>query len=557
MHRWMHRPLVADGGLIARAGASAVLAGSIVAHGAAAFTPNSPEVKRAVAKAVEFLESDTAGDNRLGAKALVGLALLKSGAEPDHPKVVDAVSAIQATVAGGDPRAIDFDEMYTPGVAVIFLVALDPSRYAAEIQCFLDYLQLQQKPHGGWGYPTRETGDTSMTQYAVLCLWEATQAGFRVPGRSIEKVATWLLKTQDPSGAFGYQGQLSASFTPIPQHQIRPSLTAAGLGSVYICADLLGVAAGSDDQQDELPPALEEIGPQRGLPWGQLRPKTRLDPRLFRAVQARGNRWMAAHYVINPEQWTHYYLYALERYMSFRELAEGGPVGGARWYDDGVRFLRKTQAEDGRWAGEATWPVDTAFCVLFLTRSMKKSLEKARTFGEGTLVGGRGLPKEAGRAEVRDGRVVAEPSLGPAEQLLAVLEGSEKADYGQAIEAVAAVPAEQFEALIGPHAEKLRRLAADESVMARIAAVRALGKTGRLDNVPTLIYALSDANLEVAREARDALRRISRKPAGFGLPDRPAEADRREAIRQWKAWYLAVRPDAEFDHPAAWRQERR
>ena len=239
--------------------------------------------------------------------------------------------------------------------------------------------------------------------------------------------------------------------------------------------------------------------------------------------------------------------------MSFRESAEarsGGrkPEAGPKWYNDGVGFLIKTQAEDGSWTGDARPPIDTAFSVLFLLRSTKKAIEKARNFGDGTLIGGRGLPKETSRAEVRMGKVVAKPLEDRAEQLLAVLENKKDPDYQQAIELLAELPSQEYEGLLGEHAGRLRRLAGDESAAARRVAVRALARTRNLDNVPMLIYALGDADPGVAREARDALRRISRKPSGFALPDQPTKADRGAAIQKWKAWYLAVRPDAEFDN---------
>ena len=47
--------------------------------------------------------------------------------------------------------------------------------------------------------------------------------------------------------------------------------------------------------------------------------------------------------------WTHYYMYALERYRSFQELIEGKVVPEPAWYNDGVEYLQKTQAADGSW----------------------------------------------------------------------------------------------------------------------------------------------------------------------------------------------------------------
>jgi len=181
-----------------------------------AYTPESPEVRQAVDRAVKFLESDAADDGRLGA-------------------------AIQGRLGNMDPHGLEID-IYSTGLSIIFLCELDPSKYRPEIECLLEYLRLRQKPHGGWGYPDRETGDTSMTQYGVLSSWEATQAGFVVPRQMILAVTLWLLKTQDPSGGFGYQGVVSPTFRPVRQKRVTLGLTAAGLGSAYICADLLGLS---------------------------------------------------------------------------------------------------------------------------------------------------------------------------------------------------------------------------------------------------------------------------------------------------------------------------
>ena len=101
--------------------------------------------------------------------------------------------------------------------------------------------------------PERETGDTSMTQYGVLSSWEATQAGFTVPIESIEGVATWLLRTQDPSGGFGYQGNVGNGGGLVQQSDVKLSMTAAGLGSLCICASLLGLRPRSKNARATCP----------------------------------------------------------------------------------------------------------------------------------------------------------------------------------------------------------------------------------------------------------------------------------------------------------------
>ena len=134
-----------------------------------------------------------------------------------------------------------------------------------------------------------------------------------------------------------------------------------------------------------------------------------------------------------------------------------------KWYNDGARFLIKTQADDGSWTSQCGVVPDTAFGVLFLLRSTKKSIEKAYTYGDGTLVGGRGLPKDTDLVEVRGGQVVAKPLLGPAEGLLTALDNPGANDYDEAMDLLADLPAPDLEALMSKYGDKLRRLVNNKS----------------------------------------------------------------------------------------------
>ena len=448
-------------------------------------------------------------------------------------------------------------DIYGTGLSIIFLVTYDPDKYRPEIEALLKSLRDRQKPHGGWGYPSNEQGDTSMTQYGVLGYWEAKQVGFEPPLESVEAMTRWLLKTQDPSGAWGYQGNLSPSYQPVEQQSIRQSLSAAGLGSVYICADLLGLTPTVAPRDESLPAALTESAPQQApaAPGQQIR--TSIDPNLIRAAQKRGNDWIAKEYKIDPSLEAYYYLYALERYCSFRELAEGkagvdpAKVEGPKWYNDGVEFLRDSQKEDGGWdvaIGQCGKPVNTAFGVLFLLRSMQKSIQRARGFGEGMLVGGRGLPKDGSDVVVQGGNVVPKPLLAPFEALKAAMEREEAGaeDLTAAVERMEKLPPKESQLLVSEYQKKLDKLLSDPSPEKRVAAVKMLGRSGELDNVPMLIRALDDRDPEVMLAARDGLRRLSRKFDGFGMPDEPTDEQRGQAIEKWKAWYLSIRPDTEF-----------
>ncbi len=513
----------------------------LCARGAGAgLTMESPEVKKSIERGVHWLET-ASNDPRMGAKALVGLVLVKNGAPLDHPKILEAVEAVRKYP--GDPNDGPF--IYHVGLATVFLTSLDPVEYRADIQKLLGMLETYQKPHGGWGYTSKPTGDTSMTQYGVLALWEARQAGISYRMSMVEKVMDWLLRTQDPSGAFGYQGVVADSASAlVAQTEVRPSVAAAGTGSIYACADLLGLVKRKEDM---LPGGVTEVRKER-----QYR-STRVDAHAVKSAEARGNRWLETNNSFDCP-FVHYYLYARERYWSLREDAEGIEPKDPAWYSETASYLLRTQKENGSWSGECSFKnaaesvPDTCFSLLFLLRSMKKSIEKARDFGPGLLVGGRGLPKGKGAVVVRGGQVVAKPLSGPGQQLMAALENMDSPEFDEAVEAMAELPADEARKLVAQNEGKLRELIQGASPEARRAVVQAMGRSDDMDNVPTLIYAMKDQDASVVLAARDSLRRISRKLDAFILPDDFTEAQRAEAIRVWKEWYLAVRPDAEFEN---------
>lgn len=502
----------------------------------APLTADSPEVKDAIEKAIKFLESDAAGENRLGAKALVGLTLLKAGREADHPRITQAVAAIQNALRDKQPADLGLD-IYSTGLSAIFLITLDPSKYAPEITALLAYLQSVQKDHGGWGYKDKPTGDTSMTQYGVLASWEAAQVGFKVPHESIEKVTKWLMRTQDPSGAFGYQGNVSESGPLVKQQGIRLSMVAAGLGSTYICANLLGLSA-RIERDEELPKALRPVQAEAAVP------KTTINAKLLRETQMHGNAWLRSNFKIDPDGYTHYYLYALERYYSFREAAEG--ERDSKWYSDGAAYLIRTQAENGSWTSKCTAVPDTSFGTLFLLRSAKKSIEHARYYKAGLATGNRGLPRNTTRVVAEAGRLVARPVLESPEKLLAALADPDSPQHVVAIESLAAFSTAECRQLAADGGERLRQFARQGSAPVRAAAVRALGRSGDTVWAPAAIRALSDSDPAVVREAIESLSRLSRRPLTAAEID-AAAADPPAAIRQWKDWYRAIRPNAQFE----------
>jgi hypothetical protein len=338
----------------------------------------------------------------------------------------------------------------------------------------------------------------------------------------------------------------------VAQQEVRHSLCAAGLGSVYICADLLGLTAGGtlgglgEWREEGLPPALKLVVPEAAAGEGRPRDSSRVSSKLVRDALTDGNRWFSKNYRIDPPEWTLYYLYTLERYQSFRELAERRVQAEPRWYNDGVQFLRAAQKPNGSWdIGGGGSVVDTAFGILFLKRSAQKSIERSVEGFEGLLIGGRGLPRDTRSVRIQAGKVVRTPFQGTVDTLLAILEDGEHADV-EAISPETAVVISDDPVQREDQLRRLRRLAAAESYEVRIAAVRALGSVRDLDNIPTLIYALNDPDRRVAEAALRGLKFVSRKFSGVGMRSNSTDEQRQLAIDAWKKWYLSIRPDAQF-----------
>lgn len=518
----------------------------VVLSKAMALSPDSPVVKAAVRKAVEYLEAPTTDERRLGGRAVVALALLKSGSPVTHPLIRNAATDIHKHIAERKVTNLNLD-VYTTGLSLIFLISLDPKTHREDIRALLTYLQTLQKLHGGWGYPERRTGDTSMTQYGVLGAWEAAQAGFNVPTSSVAKVTRWLLLTQDPSGAFGYQGTVSHDMNVrVKQTDVRPSLAVAGLGSLCICADLLGYIE-KHERDEDLPLVVREVYVKKKADPESIRGD--IDPKWLMTAMRTGRGWMEKNQEI-PKQSTYYYLYGLERYRSFRELIEGGFDPEPRWYTEGARFLLQGQTDDGSWQGAESIigrPVDTAFAVLFLVRSSKKSIDRTKLLGNGTMTSGWELPYDTSDVELCEGKVRLRSYRGSVKDLLAALADPCREGHPQAIRMLEELPPGEAAALVSGHPAALDRLVRTGTAPVRAGILRLVARTDNFDHVPLLVRAIEDPDPSVWQAACKSLERLSRTWNSSELPADTSLADRGPVIQKWKSWYLGVRPDAQFD----------
>jgi hypothetical protein len=520
---------------------SAILAGVLSASAARAVTPESPEVIAVVDKALKYLESENAEESRLGGKCLIGLAFHKRGMSEGHPRITEAVEACRSMVdhEKGSPFT------YSKGLAVIFLSELNADAHRELIATYADMLKAHQKPHGGFGYVSYQTGDTSQTQYAALAFWEMLNHGMTPDATSVQNCLKWLMRTQDPSGVWGYQGTDAGNYSLVKQND-NPgvSMGAAGLGSTLILSNSLGLLKPPEKTDVEtglpsnLPAALRRTDVKERTAMATLPPGD-VDRAKLKACIQRGNAWFDKNFSLNEPTYRYYYLYSLERYKSFQEFLSGEGVEEPEWYNVGFDYLKKDQAENGSWTDSCGTPCSTAFAVLFLLRSTQKTI--AASLGEGTLVGGRGLPRDLSKVKLRGGKLVVAEKPTELDQLLELLDETN----ADALDELADQPAALAVADAGPEqARRLQQVARSGPPEARLLAVRALAKLRSMDYAPTLIFALSDPDKRVVREARDGLRSVSRIFEGFGPPDNFDDRQQDEAVERWKRWYATVRPDA-------------
>ena len=271
-------------------------------------------MQRLVRKGINFLNStDIYSEER---RVLVALALLKAD-EPESNRLVQAARkdcldwCISEEMIEGRLSSI-----YQIAVVGLFLCELDPTLYRPQIKLLIKELEKRQKVFGGWGYPEGRpdwpTGDTSMTQYAILFAWTAKATGAaKMSDEKIRNATNWLLRTQDPLGGWGYQGEDPGSFRRVEQEEVRHSLAAAGVGSLYICSGMLGFTNDQLNQKavddNGLPPALELIVTQVPTVEGRKPDEVLSEPILKTAIRD-GDKWFYKNYIINPPEYTAYYL---------------------------------------------------------------------------------------------------------------------------------------------------------------------------------------------------------------------------------------------------------
>lgn len=480
-----------------------------------------------------------------GGVALAGLAMLKADEGPDHPKVKAAVAACRSQAALVGRSGIG-EHTYSTCICAIFLCELDPLQYRAEIEVLMRGIAVRQTPNGCWSYKVHKYDDTSQSQFGMLALWSAHNNGFQVRAEQVDRALNWFLRVQDTGGGWKYDPQDPKRNQRVGQGESTPGMTAAGLGSVYVGSHLLGFTAATEKvrrAESAIPTALQDVNEKKKTKKILPLKSTGSNAGAVKGAQSLGNAWFAKKgWQFQDERWKYYYIYALERCMSFREQVTGKYEREPNWYNAGVSYLKSMQGSDGSWSSATGETPGTAFAILFLTRSTQKSLQKVES---GRVRGGKFLPDDLSQIMVDDrGKVADTTEIPPIELLMEQLKNADFKTIDTSIPKqlkLSTDPVKRANELV-----RLRRMVMNGAYQARLTSVKTISRDRSIDNIPYLIFALSDPDYRVVKAAENGLRYISRRVNGFGLKvgkDELTEPQLLEAQGNWEAWYRSFRPD--------------
>ncbi len=258
------------------------------------------------------------GKNDLGMTALAVLALKSAGYANDHPAMQRGVNILQAL---NKPQR----HTYEYSLAAMALSAVDAKAHRRPIEKIAQWLQSHQGKDGTWNYSGKGGGDNSNTQFAILGLRAAQDAGIRIRPEVLRRSLRYFTNAQSGDGGFGYRKGSKPT----------GSMTCAGLSSLIILGAQLQGSAHKCGVYKE-------------------------DKRV-----ASGMNWLAHHFSVhqNPragQGWLYYYLYGMERVGIFSAKQY---LGKHDWYREGASFL----VNDRKWLQANNLP-NLCFAILFLAK---------------------------------------------------------------------------------------------------------------------------------------------------------------------------------------------
>ena len=235
--------------------------------------------------------SDVESEAKTGTTSLITLALLSAGEGPGTPTIRKALEYLR----GFGPD--ELHSTYAVALQTMVFAAAEPERDISRIAKNVSWLERAQIKRGdpvywpgSWTYSDSKRarpGDNSNTQYALLGLQAASEAGVTVKPEVWELAGTYWKKSQKRDGSWAY--------TPVST-QNTASMTCAAIASLIIT----GAREFQDNEllRDE---TIKSCG--KGLANRNLQD---------------GIDWLAKHFYVNQnlgfgQRWTFYYLCGLER----------------------------------------------------------------------------------------------------------------------------------------------------------------------------------------------------------------------------------------------------
>ncbi|HEV3164479.1 MAG TPA: HEAT repeat domain-containing protein [Isosphaeraceae bacterium] len=540
-----------------RFGQFAVLAAAVVAIAQARVVAQTPKAAQpgldyklsaveqpSVMKGLSYLRSKTSA--QVGESAMMALAMINADVPPSDPALATLLAKVRSRFMGSvyAPERTGGADMYEAGVVALVLAELDSVAHRSDLESVANYIVSKQNANGSWDYTGRGNGDTSISQYALLGLWVAEDAGATVPPSVWDQAAGWYMSVQSSGGSWNYHRDEGSMY---PESL---SMTAAGVGSLLLCQRQLARYRRNTDSPNPLlvPIAVEGQGSVEKYKPGHAAAS-------IQEAANRGIAWLGRNFTTGTGtivgRTPYYFLYAMERIGALSNSKD--TLGGVKWYEQGRRFIETSQKSDGSWVGDYGNEVNTAYAILFVTRATARKIRKIeiKRLGAGTLLGGRGLPKDLASLTVAGGRVVVRPMNGAIEGMLTVLEDPRAENADAALAGLIDRYQSRGSAVLKPQKDRFRKLLLDPDPGVRRVAAWGLGRLGDLDVMPLLVAALKRQNEDdsVVGEVRTSLQFLSRKVDGFGPPAVSTPEERAEAAKKWLEWYNAIRPidqDAQF-----------
>ncbi len=302
----------------------------------------------------ENVEADPDG----GETALVVLALLSSGVDHQTPEMSRAIEFLKKQTSL---------KTYSLGLRACVFAQLPRGSNEAVLKALVGHLQagmITDQPHMGLYtyFPVKPESsgdcDYSNSQYGVLGVWYAQEAGMEVPDAYWRRVEMGWKSGQNKDGGWAYSPDGGDSYA---------SMTAAGAATLFITNDYLH---GPDAFDLMRPPA--NLPLQRAVEW--LNANFAVDKNVGKDAVPQPDETRSFFTPVRKPRtvpyWGKYMLFGYERVGEASGLTR---FGSHLWFDEGAKYLCDTQLDGGSWPGDGGFGdritnVNTAYSLLFLSR---------------------------------------------------------------------------------------------------------------------------------------------------------------------------------------------